>query len=130
MAEAALSAGMGPSGFAMLAIAEAESPLLHALRERRLQPRDGTTLLALVQHVQWRSGRVYASTAELAASVAFEPGQMAHSLKRLRLEGFIARGVDRETSRPYWCFDPKLIATRGPRWRVRMAEQFDRCRAA
>ncbi len=119
-----LSAGMPAEGFAMLAIAGADAPLLAAIRERRLQPRDGTTVLALVQHLEWRSGRVYASPAELAAAARFEIGQMHHSLRRLRLEGFLARGIDQQSGRPFWCFCPALVATRGRRWRERQWVQF------
>ena len=119
-----LSDGMWPDGFAMLAIAGADAPLLTALRERRLQPRDGTTLLALVQHLEWRSGRVYATPAQLAAAARFEIGQMHHSLRRLRLQGFLAKGIDRKSGRPFWCFSPALVATRGRRCRERQWAQF------
>ncbi len=119
-----LSAGMPAEGFAMLAIAGADAPLLRSIRERRLQPRDGTTVLALVQHLEWRSGRVYATPAELATAARFEIGQMHHSLKRLRLEGFLARGIDQKSGRPFWCFCPALVATRGRRWRERQWVQF------
>ena len=119
-----LSAGMPAEGFAMLAIAGADAPLLRSIRERRLQPRDGTTVLALVQHLEWRSGRVYATPAELAAAARFEIGQMHHSLRRLRLEGLVARGIDQKSGRPFWCFCPALVATRGRRWRERQWIQF------
>jgi len=115
---------MPAEGFAMLAIAGADAPLLTAIRERRLQPRDGTTVLALVQHLEWRSGRVYATPAELAEAARFDPDQMRHSLRRLRLEGLVARGIDQKSGRPFWCFCPALVATRGRRWRERQWIQF------
>ncbi len=119
-----LSAGMPAEGFAMLPISGADAPLLTAIRERRLQPRDSTTVLALVQHLEWRSGRVYATPAELAAAARFDPDQMRHSLRRLRLEGLMARGIDQKSGRPFWCFCPSLVATRGRRWREHQWVQF------
>ena len=119
-----LSAGMAAEGFAMLAIAGADAPLLTAIRERRLQPRDGSTVLALVQHLEWRSGRVYATPAQLAAAARFDPDQMRHSLRRLRLQGFLAKGIDQKSGRPFWCLSPALVATRGRRCRERQWAQF------
>lgn len=119
-----LSDGMPAGGFGMVPIYGADAPLLTAIRERRLQPRDGTTVLALVQHLDWRSGRVYATPAQLAAAARFDIGQMHHSLRRLRLEGFLARGIDQKSGRIFWCFCPGLVATRGQRWRERQWLQF------
>ena len=123
MAEA-LSEGMGPDGFAMVAIAGADAPVLAAIRERRLQPRDGTTVLALLMHLNWKSGRVYATPAELAAAARFDPDQMHHSLRRLRLQGFLAKGIDRKSGRPFWCFCPALAVTGGRHRRQQQWAQF------
>ena len=120
----ALSDGMPPDGFAMLPIHGADAPLLTAIRERRLQPRDGTTVLALVQHLDWRSGRCYATPAELAEAARFDADQMRHSLRRLRLEGLVARGVDQKTRRPFWCFHPAVAATGGKHRRLQQRLQF------
>lgn len=118
-----LSEGM--SAFAMVPIRGEASPLLEAIRDRRLQPRDGTTLLALLMHLDWRSGRCYASTAELAAAVRFEIGQMQHSLKRLRVEGLVARGVDQKTRRHFWCISPLVASTGGKHRRLQQLLQFE-----
>ena len=127
MAEA-LSDGMPAGGFGMVPIYGPDAPLLTAIRERRLQPRDGTTVLALLQHLDWRSGRCYATPAELAEAARFEIGQMHHSLKRLRLEGLVARGVDQKTRRPFWCFCPALAATGGKHRRLQQWSQFTEAR--
>ena len=127
MAEA-LSDGMPAGGFGMVPIYGPDAPLLTAIRERRLQPRDGTTVLALLQHLDWRSGRCYASPAELAKAARFDPDQMRHSLRRLRLEGLVARGVDQRTRRPFWCFSPALAATGGKYRRLQQWSQFNGAR--
>jgi len=124
MAEA-LSDGMPAGGFAMVPIYGPDAPLLTAIRERRLQPRDGTTVMALLQHLDWRSGRCYATPAELAEAARFDPDQMRHSLRRLRLEGLVARGVDQRTRRPFWCFSPALAATGGKHRRLQQWIQFN-----
>jgi len=115
----------GLSTFAMVPIGGEDSPLLEAIRERRLQPRDGTTFLALLMHLEWRSGRCYASTAELAAAVRFEIGQMQHSLKRLRAEGLVARGADQKTGQRFWCIAPAMASTGGKHRRLQQRLQFE-----
>lgn len=119
-----LSDGMS-ANFAMVPIGGEDSPLLQAIRARRLQPRDATTLMALLMRLDWRSGRVYASPADLAAAVRFEIGQMQHSLKRLRVEGLVARGADQKTGQSFWCISPLVAATGGKHRRLLQRLQFE-----
>ena len=58
-----LSDGLG--AFAMVPL-EPEGPLLVALRDGRLLGRDFAVLWLLVARLDWRTGRAWVSTAELA----------------------------------------------------------------
>ena len=121
-----LSDGLG--AFAMVPL-EPEGPLLVALREGRLLGRDFAVLWLLVARLDWRTGRAWVSTAELAAAMGNScPGRVQESLARLRKETLVARGSDkRESKRVFWCVNPMLVAATGGKHRRAMQwQQFQR----
>jgi hypothetical protein len=117
MTQTQLSNGMG-TAFAMVPI-DPQGPLLVALREGRLLGRDLAVLWLLVAHLDWRTGRAWVSTAELAAALGHSrPETVQQSLARLRSEALVARGADkREPRRVFWCVNPLLVAATGGKHR-------------
>jgi hypothetical protein len=120
-----LSDGLG--AFAMLPL-EPDGPLLVALREGRLLSRDFGVLWLVVARLDWRTGRAWVTTAELAAAMGNNcPGRVQESLARLRREALVARGSDRrDPRRRYWCISPVVAATGGKHRRALQWEQFQR----
>jgi hypothetical protein len=119
-----LSDGLG--AFAMVPL-EPEGPLLVALRDGRLLGRDIAVLWLLVARLNWRTGRAWVSTAELASAMGNScPRRVQESLARLRREALVARGTDkREPKRVFWCVNPLLVAaTGGKHRRERQYQQF------
>jgi hypothetical protein len=120
-----LSDGMG-SAFAMVPL-DPDGPLLVALRDGELHPRDLAVLWALVARLDWRSGRAWVSTAELAGAIGHEQANTVRgSLRRLKRLGMVASGVDqRDSSRRFLCVNPFLVAaTGGPARRRQQHRQF------
>ena len=108
---------------------EPEGPLLVALRDGRLLGRDFAVLWLLVARLDWRTGRAWVSTAELAAAIGNScPGRVQESLARLRKETLVARGTDkRESKRVFWCVNPLLVAATGGKHRRQLRlQQFER----
>jgi hypothetical protein len=126
MTQTQLSDGLG--AFAMVPL-EPDGPLLVALREGRLLGRDLAVLWLLINHLDWRTGRAWVSTAELAAAIGHtRPETVQQSLARLRREVLVARGADkREPCRVFWCVNPLLVAATGGKHRRAMQwQQFQR----
>jgi hypothetical protein len=123
MTQSQLSDGLG--AFAMVPL-EPEGPLLMALRDGRLLGRDIAVLWLLMARLDWRTGRAWVSTAELAAAMGNScPGRVQESLARLRREALVARGSDkRQAKRVFWCVSPAVAATGGPRRRALQWAQF------
>jgi hypothetical protein len=121
-----LSDGM-PSAFAMVPVIGAVDPVLEALREGRLLPRDVAVLWAVLQHIDWRSGRIWLSARQVGEALGHPPGndEAARSLNRLRKAGLLARGADkRDPSRVFWCVDPSVASTGGKHRRLQQRLQF------
>lgn len=120
----ALSEGMAVN-FAMVPI-EPAGPLMTALREGRIQRGDIALVWALLSHVDWRSGRTWATTTELAATLGSEPEVVEQALARLQREALVARGADvRQPIRKFWCVNPFAIgSTGGKHRRERQYQQF------
>lgn len=129
MTEQLLSDGMG-SAFAMVPL-EPDGPLLVALRDGHLHPRDIAVLWALVARMDWRTGRVWTDTFQLAAALGHEqPNTVRGALRRLKKEGFVAKGVDRNRpSMKFWCVNPSVVAATGGKCR-RHRQWLQFCEAA
>ncbi|MCP9891943.1 hypothetical protein KBY57_12900 [Cyanobium sp. Aljojuca 7D2] len=125
MTQSQLGDGLGD--FAMVPLAP-EGPLLVALREGRLLGRDIAVLWLLMARLDWRTGRAWASPAELAAAMGNScPGRVQESLARLRREALVARGSDkRDPRRRFWCINPAVAATGGKHRRALQWAQFQR----
>jgi hypothetical protein len=104
---------------------EPDGPLLVALREGQLPPRDLAVLWCLLARLDWRSGRCWASTTDLATAMGHEKtNTVAASLARLRRLGLVAKGMDKRSRRPFWCLNPVLATTGGKHRRQRQHLQF------
>jgi len=121
---AQLSDGMG-SPFALLPL-EPDGPLLAALRDGLLHPRDLAVLWVLLARLDWRSGRAWVSSQDLAAAIGHDRTNTVNgSLARLRRLGMVAKGQDKRDRRPFWCVNPvSVAATGGPQRRERQRWQF------
>ena len=119
-----LSDGVGAS-FAMLPIDE-RGPLLEALKEGRLLGRDVAALWVLINHLDWRTGRSWITSAELAGALGHTRTEtVLQSLARLRREGLLARGADRrDPRRRYWCISPAVACSGGKVRRQQQWQQF------
>jgi len=129
MTQTQLSDGLG--AFAMVPL-EPEGPLLVALREGRLLGRDLAVLWLVVARLDWRTGRAWVTTAELAAALGHtRPETVQQSLARLRREALVARGADkREPCRVFLCVNPLLVAATGGKHRRQLQlKQFERALA-
>jgi hypothetical protein len=114
-----LSDGMG-SSFALVPLLP-DGPLLEALRDGQLYPRDFAVLWALLARLDWRSGRAWVTTTDLAAAIGHErTNTVSGSLARLRRLGLVAKGMDKRSRRPFLCVDPSLVASTGGHHRRRL----------
>ena len=118
-----LSDGLG--AFAMVPLDE-RGPLLETLKEGRLLGRDVAVLWALIAHLDWRTGRSWITSAELAAAIGHTRTEtVLQSLARLRREGLVARGADkRDPRRRFWCISPAVACTGGKHRRQQQWQQF------
>ena len=123
MTQTQLSDGL--SAFAMVPL-EPEGPLLGALREGRLLGRDLAVLWLLINHLDWRTGRSWITSAELAGALGHTRTEtVLQSLARLRREGLLARGADkRDPRRRYWCISPAVACSGGKVRRQQQWQQF------
>lgn len=125
MTESQLSDGMA-TAFAMVPL-EPDGPLLTALRNGELHPRDLAVLWCLLSRVDWRSGRAWVTTADLAAAMGHEKtNTVAAALARLKRLSLVAKGIDkRDPRRWFWCVNPWVVAaTGGPHRRKMQDLQF------
>lgn len=125
MAEPTLSAGM-PASFAVVPLMGPDNLALVALRDGAIQPADLALLWTVAQHVNWRSGRSRASTAELAQAMAATRGHVEQSLGRLVAAGLVVEGTDRRRRYEYLALHPLLCTTGGPYRRRNQWRQFHR----
>lgn len=121
---ALLSDGMG-GAFAMVPL-EPDGPLLAALRDGELHPRDLAVLWALVARLDWRSGRAWVSSQDLAQAIGHDRTNTVNgSLARLRRLGMVAKSADKRNHQPFWCVNPLVVAaTGGPHRRKMQLDQF------
>jgi hypothetical protein len=124
MAEPTLSAGM-PAPFATVLLMGADGLALVALRDGAIQPADLALLWTVGQHLNWRSGRCKASTAELAEAMAATRGHVEQSLERLVAANLLIEGTDRRSG-DYLALHPLLFTTGGPYRRRHQWRQFHR----
>jgi len=122
MTENQLSEGMA-TAFAMVPL-DPDGPLLVALKEGQLHPRDLAVLWVLVSRLDWRSGRAWVTTADLAAALGHaKRNTVAGSLARLKRLALVAKGIDRrDPRRRFWCVNPLLVAATGGPHRRRLQD--------
>lgn len=116
---ALLSDGMG-GAFAMVPL-EPDGPLLAALRDGDLHPRDLAVLWVLLARLDWRSGRAWVSSQDLAAAIGHDRTNTVNgSLARLRHLGMVAKGQDKRSRQLFWCVNPVVVAATGGQHRREM----------
>jgi hypothetical protein len=118
MAEPRLSDGAGAE-FAMVRIGSG-GLVLEALRNGAIEPSDVAILWTVVMNLNWRSGRCWASPAELAAALSINLEAVEQALDRLLAAGLVVVGKRLSQSRrPYLAVHPLVCTTGGPyrrRW--------------
>lgn len=120
-----LSDGM-PGVFAMVSIGGPD-PVIEALREGQVLPRDMAVLWVVLQNLNWRSGRCWLSAREVGEALGHPPGndEAGRSLNRLKRAGLVARGADKQDpSRIFWCVSPVVASTGGKHRRHLQHLQF------
>lgn len=117
--ESPLSDVMYGQPFAMLPLLGPDSPALVALQADRLHPRDLALLWVLIQHLDWRTGRIWMNHAQLAAAMGHRAtGTVVRCITRLKAEGLVARGRDKKDPRRwFWCLNPMTVASSGGKHR-------------
>lgn len=121
MTESQLSEGMA-TAFAMVPL-DPDGPLLVALKEGQLHPRDLAVLWCLLARLDWRSGRAWVTTADLAAAMGHEKtNTVAAALARLKRLAMVAKGIDKRSGRRFWCVNPWLVAATGGPHRRRLQD--------
>jgi hypothetical protein len=98
----------GEENFLMLGIDAIAMLVTEAVAAKRLQPRDSLVLFAVMAKVNWRSGRASVTTRALASSLGMKESNCCQSIRRLRDEGLLARGVDRDSGNAYFLLNPRL----------------------
>jgi DNA-binding transcriptional ArsR family regulator len=81
--------------FVMLYHEELDKVFHHAQR-RELKPMDGLTLLAVLRHLNWKSGKAEVTSEQLGEQLGTEPRVIRSSLarlKKLRLVAFMKEGT-------------------------------------
>lgn len=124
MAEPILSAGM-PGDFCTMLLMGPGNLALEALRAGAIQAPDVGVLWTVAQHLNWRSGRCRATTAELARAMASTREQVEESLARLVAANLLIQGTDRRSG-DYLALHPLLCTTGGPHKRRNQWLQFHR----
>jgi hypothetical protein len=118
MAEPLLGHGM--PAFSMVRLAEDNCLLLEALRSGAIEPGDTAVFWTVLQHLNWRSGRCWASLERLAAALGADVAQVEAAVDRLVDAGLVVVGHHlRETRRHYLAVHPMVCTTGGPyrrRW--------------
>lgn len=108
----------------MLSIPETEG-VLDAVAARRLELRDLAVLMALMGHVNWRSGRANVTVRTLAKLLNIRESNCSHSIRRLRTERIIARAVDGKSGHAYFLLNPRLGWVGSTQRRGHLFQQFD-----
>lgn len=114
MAAKSLGETMRGHPFVMVPL-QPDGPVLTALREGRLHPRDLALLMVLIHNMDPLTGRVWMAGADLAAAMGHRtPCVVLGSIRRLKREGLVAKGLDRRNPRRwFWCVNPMAIACSG-----------------
>ena len=114
MAAKTLGETMQGHPFVMMPL-QPDGPVLTALQEGHLHPRDLALLLVLIHNMDPLTGRVWMTGAELAAAMGHRtPCVVLRCIRRLKQQGLVAKGLDRRNPRRwFWCVNPEAVACSG-----------------
>lgn len=116
----------GQEGFVMVHQRDLESAI-SLVATRKLELRDMAVFMALMAHMNWRSGRVPITAKALAERLSIKLPVCVSSLTRLKREMLVARVVDRNTGDNYYLLNPYVASVGGPQRRGLLWAQFKAC---
>ena len=116
----------GQEGFVMVHQRDLESAI-SLVATRKLELRDMAVFMALMAHMNWRSGRVPITAKALAERLSIKLPVCVSSLTRLKREPLVARVVDRNTGDNYYLLNPYVASVGGPQRRGLLWAQFKAC---
>lgn len=116
----------GQEGFVMVHQRDLESAI-SLVATRKLELRDMAVFMALMAHMNWRSGRVPITAKALAERLGIKLPVCVSSLTRLKKEMMVARVVDRNSGDNYYLLNPYVASVGGPQRRGLLWAQFKAC---
>lgn len=82
---------------------------LSATRSGDLEPRDGTVLLAIMRHTNWRTSKANITITALARELGQkDASNVSRSVSRLKTLKMVAAGVDRRSGERFLMLNPYL----------------------
>lgn len=112
-------------GFVMIFTEEISISVLGALRDKLLQHRDLSVLVALMAEVNWRNGKAEISQRVLARQLGIQEPHCSVSVRRLQSQRLVARMRDPRSGNTYFLINPRLVTVGGPQRRGLLLKQFD-----
>lgn len=114
----------GNEGFVMLFTDEGRDTLLPLLQRREISCQDVSVLVAVMAHLDWRSGKARVTQKALAASMGMRETHVSASARRLQRLRLLARVRDTYTGEAFFLINPALASVGGPQRRGHLAQQF------
>lgn len=98
--------------------------VLGLIRDRRLELRDAAPLLALIAHIDWKTGRSKTTAAAVAAELGIRSDNCRASMSRLRRQALAVWVVNRKTGESYYLVNPALAFSGSAQQRGLAWQQF------
>jgi hypothetical protein len=113
----------GDEGFVMVHQRDLDSTIA-LLGQRKLELRDAAVFLALLNYVNWRSGRAHVTAKYIAERLSIKLPVCVSALTRLKREGLLSKVADLRTGESYYLVNPYLASVGGPQRRGHLWAQF------
>ena len=88
--------------------------VVQRISERKLQPRDAALFLALMNHTDTFSGRIYVTADQLAEDLRVTPSEARAGIGRLKREHMMRLIVEKGTGRRYYLLNPWVVQSGKP----------------
>jgi hypothetical protein len=98
--------------------------LVEALAARRLRPRDIAVFMAVMPHVNLRTGKAHVGPARLAQDMGEHASNVSTSLRKLQVELCLVRCRDRDNGGYCLLLNPYICSIGGPQKRGFLWQQF------
>ncbi|MEB3361559.1 MAG: hypothetical protein VKI42_05480 [Synechococcaceae cyanobacterium] len=115
----------GNEGFVMLFTDEGRDTLFPLLQRRQIGHQDVSVLLAVMTHLDWRSGKARVTQKALATFTGMRETHVSASVRKLQRLRLLARVRDSYTGEAFFLLNPALASVGGPQRRGHLAQQFE-----